>query len=188
MIYLIKNLSGSNTIVVASVSELPHDNIYNTDNGEFRINNVVFADCIITYAYPDSLDVNQQLLKIVDNLYKLHRDTVLLQNRHKFIIATIKYLPNNTKDVIYINFYRNLLKNPNVYNDEYNENYHNLLENSPWHHYEILNYHTGKFEVHIKCDDAMQKLNQYMNEFAVEYRPNIVKEFSTKEQFLEYIK
>jgi hypothetical protein len=120
-----------------------------------------------------------ELTKLVEILYHNSHEEILSQNKNKFIITMIQFKPDNTKDVLYANSYLNLLKDSTEYNK---------LQDSPWHHYEILNYHTGKFEVHIKCDSAIEKLNQYMNEFITEYRPNIVKEFSTKEQFLEYIK
>lgn len=180
MIYLIKNLSTTYTIVSSSLSDLPLDDTYNMNNGTFDIKDKVFANIMyMPTSAIAGITIEQNLLSTVDMLYESNREQILLQNKNKFIIAIIQFKPDNTKDVLYANSYLNLLKDSVEYNK---------LQDSPWLHYEILNYHTGKFEVHIKRDDAIEKLNQYMNEFAVEYRPNIVKEFITKEQFLEYIK
>jgi hypothetical protein len=150
------------------------------NNGTFDIKDKVFANIMyMPTSAIAGITIEQNLLSTVDMLYESNREQILSQNKNKCIIAMIQFNPDNTKDVLYANSYLNLLKDSTEYNK---------LQDSPWHHYEILNYHTGKFEVHIKRDDAIQKLNQYINEFVVEYRPNIVKEFSTKEQFLEYIK
>ena len=160
MIYLIKNLSTTYNVIATTLDEVPQDTTYQ------------IIHMPIGYKY-------EELKKIIDRLYYNNYEEILLKNKNKFVIAMIQFSYDNIKDVLYANSYLNLLKDSNEYNK---------LQDSPWHHYEILNYHTGKFEVHIKRDDAMQKLNQYMNEFVVEYRLNIVKEFVTKEQFLEYIK
>jgi len=160
MIYLIKNLSTTYTIVTTTLDEVPQDTTYQ------------IIHMPIGYK-------SDELKKIIDRLYHTNYEEILLENKNKFVIAMIQFKSDNTKDVLYANSYLNLLKDSVEYNK---------LQDSPWHHYEILNYHTGKFEVHIKRDSAIEKLNQYMNEFVTEYRPNIVKEFSTKEEFLEYIK
>ena len=160
MIYLIKNLSTTYNVIATTLDEVPQDTTYQ------------IIHMPIGYK-------SEELKKIIDRLYYNNYEEILLQNKNKFVIAMIQFKSDNTKDVLYANSYLNLLKNSTEYNK---------LQDSPWHHYEILNYHTGKFEVHIKRDDAIEKLNQYMDEFVVEYRPNIVKEFITKEQFLEYIK
>lgn len=176
MIYLVEHLSKTRDIVVSDINVIPtsikHELL---DSSRYFINKILYAN--ITHM-PATLS-QQDLLSIIDILYQSNSDEILLQNKNKFVIAMIQFKSDNTKDVLYANSYLNLLKDSVEYNK---------LQDSPWHHYEILNYHTGKFEVHIKRDDAIEKLNQYMNEFGVEYRPNIVKEFITKEQFLEYIK
>ena len=177
MIYLIKNLSTAYTIVVSSLSELPSDGIYSIYLDKFYVNDILFANII---HMPTELNTQDNMLSVVELLYQSNREEILLRNKSKFIIAVIQFKPDNSKDVLYATPYINILNSATEYNK--------LLSDRPWHHYEILNYHTGKFEVYIKKEDAIQKLNQYMNEFITEYRPNIVKEFATKEQFLEYIK
>lgn len=123
------------------------------------------------------------LQRSADYSYYKNQYEILVQNKDKFVIALTKYFPNRFKDAVYVNFYTNLLDS----SMQLNTNYKNLLENSPHHHYAILNYHNGKIEEYIKKEDAIEKLNQYINEFIIEYKPNIVKEFSSKEELLEYI-
>lgn len=161
MIYLIKHLSNTYTVVAETLAEIPYDTKYQ-----------------ITHMPIGS--THDELMKNVDMLYLHNREEILNNHKNKFTIAMVQLKPDNTKDVLYANSYLNLL-NETV-------EYQKLKDDSPMHHYEILNFHTNKFEVHIKREDAIAKLNQYMNEFVNEYKPNIVKEFITKEKFLEYIK
>jgi hypothetical protein len=160
MIYLIKNLLTTYSVIATTLDEVPQDTTYQVIH--------------MPIGYK-----SDELKKIIDRLYYNNYEEILLENKNKFVIAMIQFKSDNTKDVLYANSYLNLLKDSVEYNK---------LQDSPWHHYEILNYHTGKFEVYINRDGAIEKLNQYMNEFVTEYRPNIVKEFVTSEQFLEYIK
>lgn len=176
MIYLIKNLSTVYTIVVSSLSELPSDGIYSIYLDKFYVNDILFANII---HMPTELSTQENMISVVDTLYQYNREEILVRNKSKFIIAVIQFKSDRSKDVLYTNSYLNLLSNATDYNK--------LLSNSPMHHYEILNYKTEKFEVYIKKEDAINKLNQYMNEFIVDYKSNIVKEFSTKEEFLTYI-
>jgi len=180
MIYLIKNLSTTYNIVTTNLGDLPQDNTYNIVDNKFTINGIVFANI---FSMPTNISgevLQQNLLSVIDSIYDTNREEILQQNKNKFIITVIQFKPDNSKDVLYANSYINLLNNITEYDK--------LLTDSPWHHYEILNYHTDKFEVHIKYDDAIQKVNQYINEFLTEYRSTIVKEFFTKEEFIEYTK
>jgi len=204
MIYLIENLSTTYTLVVPSTNYLvsPPTNylgtnsahasvtdafsinylytnsthIYDAATGAYFINGIIFANVVYPPTGPDS---SANIQSIIDYMYHSNRQQILLNNKNKFIITIVQFKSDNTKDLLYANSYLNLIE------DEVE--YTKLLQDSPWHHYEILNYKTEKFEVHIKCDDAIQKLNQYIDEFVIEYRPNIVKEFLYKKEFLEYI-
>jgi hypothetical protein len=175
MIYVVEHLSKTRDIVVSDINIIPTTLNYELlDFSRYFVNKILFAN-VTHFPINDATALPMTL----DMLYLENREQIMSQNKNKFIIAMIQFKPDNTKDVLYANSYINLLKDSTEYNK---------LQDSPWHHYEILNYHTSKFEVHIKRDSAIQKLNQYMNEFVTEYRPNIVKEFVNKEEFLEYIK
>jgi hypothetical protein len=174
MIYVVEHLSKIRDILVSDINLLPTTVNYKLiDTSKYFVNNILFANVI---HFP--LDSTSDLPRLLDILYLENREEILLQNKNKFIITMIQFKPDNSKDVLYANSYLNLLQGSIEYNK---------LQDSPWHHFEILNYHTGKFEVHIKHDSAVEKLNQYMNEFVIEYKPNIVKEFPTKEHFMDYI-
>jgi hypothetical protein len=159
MIYLIKNISSPYDVITDVISELPQDSRYNVIH------------------MPVNFEISE-LAKLMDMLYNKNYNDILLQHKNKFIIVIVCLKRDNTKEVIYANSYLNLLEN----NIDYNK-----LQDDPSHHYEILNYHNGKFEVHVNRDSAIAQLINYMNQFVLEYRTNIVKEFNTKEQFLEYI-
>ena len=177
MIYLIKNLSTAYTIVVSSLSELPSDGIYSIYLDKFYVNDILFANII---HMPTELNTQDNMLSVVETLYQSNRKEILLQNKNKFIIAVIQFKPNSNKDVLYANSYLNLLNDASDYNK--------LLTDNPMHHYEILNYKSGKFEVFVRKKDAVAKLNQYIDEFVVDYKLNIVKEFENKDEFLQYLK
>jgi hypothetical protein len=185
MIYLIKNLSTTYNLIVTSLADIPVTGTYNINNGTYNINDTVFANIMYvpnTFGL-NSIEARQNLLAIVDDRYNSNQYELLVQNRNKFIIALVKYLPNRFKDTEYVNFYTNLLDSSMQLNEEYKK----LLKNNSHHHYAILNYHTNKIEEYITKEDAIEKLNRYVNEFIIEYKPNIVKEFFSKEELLEYI-
>ena len=174
-------MSTTYNIVLTERSALPQDNNYTITNDKFNINGIVFAEIIdMPNSISGNLTMEQNLLATVETIYNNNHEQILSENKNKFIIVAVELKNDSSKEVIHASSYMNLMHDSIEYNK--------LPENGPMHHYEILNYHTDKFEVYIKREDAINKLNQYMNEFIVDYKSNIVKEFATKEQFLEYIK
>jgi hypothetical protein len=180
MIYLIKNLSTTYSIVTNKLFDLPQDETYAIVDNKFIINGIIFANIFSTPRDINSETLQHNLSSTIDSIYDTNYKEILQQNKNKFIITAIQYKPDKSKDVLYGTSYLNILNNTIEYS--------RLLSDSPWHHYEILNYHTGKFEEYIKKEDAIDKLKEYVNEFLIEYKPTIVKEFSTKKEFIEYIK
>jgi hypothetical protein len=183
MIYLVKNLSKTYDIVISNINKLPMDLTHHLVNSTYFVNGTLFANIFIMpfeLAQGSSNQIDQHMSNTVDNLYNNNHEKILLQNKNKFIIAVIQFKPDGSKEVLYANSYVNLL------NDE--TEYQKLLATSPMHHYEIFNYKTGTFDIFITKDLAIEKLVEYIDEFIIEYKPNIVKKFLVKEEFLEYIK
>jgi len=181
MIYLIKNLSTTYTIVSSSLNNLPIDDTYsiNINNGTFNIKGKVFADVIhMPNDMPNSLTMEQNLSSTVDMVYESNREQILLQNKNKFVIALIRYIPDYTKDVLYANFYINIIKDSKQ---------RNLLESSLGYYYDIYNYKTNKFERFIDLDEAIQTLDVYTNQFVIDYKSNLVKQFSNGSDLRIYI-
>ena len=186
MIYLIKNLSKTYDIVVNDINQLPTDSTYNVLDSTYYIDEEIFANIIympsgLVQGSQDSFKPTKENMAIViDNLYHENRDEILQQNKDKFIIAVVRHNTDNSKEILYTNSYLNLLESA----DEYNK----LPNNNPIHHYEIFNYKTDKFEIFITKDNAIAKLLEYIDNFIIEHKPNIVKRFLTKQEFLEFIK
>lgn len=186
MIILIKHLSKTYDIIVSSLSDLYLNELYQiqiTDQGQqYTLSGKLFANVIYMPSGPTEgiwKPTEQNKILIANDLYEQNRSEILDENKNKFIIAVVKLLPDNTKEILYINSYLSLLNNT----DEYNK----LLSDSPYHHYEIYNYKTNEFDVFIKRDDAIQQLNDFTNQFVFEYKTNIVLEFSSSQDFLSYI-
>ena len=183
MLYLIKNLPGTYTIAVSELIYLYQDSthVYSVSDNTYSVNDKIYANVICVPRLDNESDgiLHQQLIKMVDTIYKESRDTILSENKDKFVITAIQFKPDNSKDVLYSNFYKNLMTDSIEYN--------NLVESSSMHHYEIYNYGTGKFEVFIKKEDALRRLEYYMDEFILEYKSTVVKEFYDPQEFLLYI-
>jgi len=183
VINFIENLDGAKDIIVNSLSDLFYENnqyAYTIENNrELKINQKTYGNIIYV---PKLNGISLTTIpEIVNNIYyQKNTDMILQQNKDKFVIVAVKYLPDNTKDVLYATSYVSIL------NDD--EEYHKLLPSTSYNHYEILNYKTGKFEEVIEKNIAIEKLNEYANNFLAEYKSNIVKEFHSIEKFLEYIK
>lgn len=183
MIYLVKNLSKTYDIVISNINKLPIGLTHQLVDSTYCVNGTLFANILIMpigLAQGSSNQIDQNMSTIVDDLYSSNHEEILLQNKNKFIIAVIQFKLDGTKEVLYANSYVNLL------NDEIE--YQKLLANNPMHHYEIFNYETDKFEIFITKESAIAKLLEYIDNFIIEHKPNIVKRFLTKEEFLEFIK
>ena len=178
-----KHLSKTYDIVVNDINQLPTDSTYNVLDSTYYIDDDIFANIIYMPTEPtqgSSKPADKNMSIIIDHLYYENREEILQQNKHKFIIAVIRFNTDNNKEILYTNSYFNLLESA----DEYNK----LPMNNPMHHYEIFNYKTEKFEVFITKDSAIEKLLEYIDKFIIECKSHIVKKFLTKEEFIEYIK
>lgn len=177
MIYLIKNISSTYTIIVNSISDLPVNSVY-TYAGTYNKNDKVFAEVLHMPVVPDSANTAQNILNTVDYVYNTNHEEILIQHKEKFLIVVLRYLPDHTKEVLYSNFYINVHNNPEQYK---------LLEESPGYYYDISNYKTTKFDRFIEIPDAIRKLEQYMADFLVDYKPNLVKTFLSEDEFTNYL-
>lgn len=182
MICLVKHLSKTYDIVVSAAEDLPINDTYSIarhdDHVDYLRGDKLFANILTVPSVVSSLEDNA-IRQIATQLYSINQDLILTDNKYKFIIAAVSLKNDGSKDVVHISSYINLIKDSTEYNK--------LPENSPMHHYEVYNYHSSLFEMYIKKEDAIKKLISYMDAFVVEYKSNIIKEFLTKEEFLEYI-
>lgn len=181
MIYLVKHLEKPYDIVVSSVSDLPENDNYSIERhseyNRYLSDDYLFANILTAAITTDSN--TSEIYQLVSDLYFTNRDSILNKFKTKFIIAAVELKDDNSKEVVHASSYINLMYDLTEYNK--------LPENGPMHHYEIYNYNSESFEIFIRKEDAIKKLNQYMNDLLVEYKPNIVKEFWSSEQFLEFI-
>ena len=142
VINFIENLDGTKDIIVNSLADLFYENneyeyIIENDK-ELKINQKTYGN-IIYVPKLNGLSLTT-IPEIVNSIYyQKNTDMILQQNKDKFIIVTVKYLPDNTKDVLYATSYISIL------NDA--QEYHKLLPSTPYNHYEILNYINLNIEV-----------------------------------------
>lgn len=182
MVYLIKNIVSTYTIIVDSLANLPVNSVYtyNILNGTYNKNGKMFAEVLHmpTSTIPELITMDKNISNTIDRIYRTNHEQILTQHKDKFLIVALLYLPDYTKEVVYSNFYINVRTDPEQYR---------LLKENRGFYYDISNYKTKKFDRFIEIPEAIKKIEQYMVDFLVDYKPNIVKTFSTSNEFMKYI-
>jgi hypothetical protein len=180
MIYLIKNNVGLHTIITTSSSELPVDDTCSIENGVFYFNNTEYANIITmpSGVTQGLMTQNENMLATVNMLYESNYQNIITENKKKFIIVKLAYNDNHEKQVTYSNFYNNIV-------NDYPER--QSLTSYSGYYYDVYNYKTSKYERFIDDESALARLESLKNDFLVEYRSLIIKEFTDKNLFIEYL-
>jgi hypothetical protein len=172
-----------NNKVFAEVLHLPNNIIPDPITIDWKILNTDYREQFIERntlkpAAPEKITIDRNILNAVNHVYKNNHDQILTQYKEKFLIVSLRYLPDHTKEVVYSNCYLNVRDDPVQYR---------LLKDNLGYYYDIFNYKTNEFDRFIEIPEAIKKIEQYMVDFLLDYKPNIVKVFSSSAEFVKYI-